>query len=254
LTPKLEHHYRFYLQPDAFAGEYVRFAEAESGHMVSSLRVKAGVTVAATDGRGGLYRILVERVEAGRVEGRVLESVRIERASPVIHLFQGIVRPSRMDLIVEKCTELGAAAFVPVVTERSVRLGAGGRTQRLARIAAEAMKQSLGVYLPQISEPVVFEQALDMLVGIDLSLVASECSGERRLAQVIADCKARAIAIWVGPEGGFTSDESNKMASYGALRFSLGPKRLRSETAAIVSVALINEAAAAPDTSPRTET
>jgi 16S rRNA (uracil1498-N3)-methyltransferase len=207
--------------------------------MISSLRLGSGRLVSATDGRGKVYDLVIEEAKRHRVKARVLDVRKIEAPCPEIFVFQGVVKPSNMELIVEKCVELGISGFVPVMCERCVARLGGKRTARLERIAIEAMKQSLGAYLPALYPAMAFGDALAMLGEFGSVLVAW---GEE-LACSLADAYGRepagSLALWIGPEGGLTKSEVDSLTGQGARTFSLGDHRLKSETAAIASVAII---------------
>jgi 16S rRNA (uracil1498-N3)-methyltransferase len=143
-----------------------------------------------------------------------------------------------MDLLVEKAVELGCAGLVPVECERCVRRVAGPRLARWRRIASEAMKQSRRAHLADVFEPLDFDEAAGMAGDFDLVLLASEAPAVRPLKEV-ARAGPAAVALWVGPEGGFTDPEVEALMSAGAETFSLGAYRLRSETAALAALAAV---------------
>ncbi len=233
------HHHLFYAPPELIRDGRIYFAEDESAHMFASLRKAAGDVIAATDGAGRLFEAELE--EAGR-SGAVARVTRVEEVPPPdvrLTLFQGMIRPQRMDLIIEKCVELGADTIVPVLTERAMERDAGARLSRWSRIALEAMKQSLRVYLPDVRPAVAFDDALGEAEGCDLVLVAHEQRGSPSLeGGDVVKGKGR-IGLFVGPEGGFSDAEIKALTRRGARVFGLGGARLKSETAAIAAVALI---------------
>ena len=235
---KVSRHQVFYFPPEALAEGVIVFPEDEAKHMAGSLRLASGDRVRATDGRGKFYEVEIARSAGRRLEARVLEVTEAQAAPLRVTIFQGIVRPQRMDLLVEKAAEMGVAAVVPVECARCVRGVTGRRLTRWRRIAREAMKQSLGAHLPHISEPRAFGEAAADLGGYDLVLAASEAEGGRALKDVVRGHPAT-TALWVGPEGGFTDEETGALRSAGALAFSLGPRRLRSETAALAALAAL---------------
>jgi 16S rRNA (uracil1498-N3)-methyltransferase len=247
---KASDHYRFYLTSGSIdsAGE-VAFPESESSHMKASLRIGAGEIVSATDGRGRVFKVSVERFAGKRAVGRVVEVRELESPVPRIHLYQGMIRAPRMDVVVEKCTELGVAAFTPVRTERSVRRLSGDRLERLSRIAVESMKQSLGAHLPRMEAPAAFDDAIAGLGGFDLTLAAHEGEAATTLAGAARGASPKrspgarieTIALWIGPEGGLTDTEISSLVGKGAVTFSLGERRLKAETAAIASVAALQQ-------------
>lgn len=231
-------HNLFYAPPDRISEDLVRFDRDESSHIVTSLRKAAGEAITMTDGAGRLYRARIE--EAGK-RGVVARIESVEDVPPPlaqVTLFQGMIRPQKMDMVIEKCVELGAGAIVPVVTERAMQRDPGARLERWSRIAVEAMKQSLRAYRPEISPALTFDRALGMCRDCDLVLVAHEQETAHPLEANLVMGK-RSIGLFIGPEGGFSDTEIEALGEGGAGVFGLGPARLRSETAAIAGVALI---------------
>jgi 16S rRNA (uracil1498-N3)-methyltransferase len=209
--------------------------------MVSSLRMGKGDLVAATDGKGSVFKVEIGEVSGKRATGRILETKEELRPQPEIHLFLGVIKGSHMDLVIEKCTELGVAAIWPVHTERVVGRLSPNRLERLRRIAVETMKQSLGSYLPGISAPFSFEDALGKFRGYDVTLAAWVDEPGRTLGKIELRPGPMKIGLWIGPEGGFTDREISALVDHGALTFSLGRQRLKAETAALASVAILRQ-------------
>jgi 16S rRNA (uracil1498-N3)-methyltransferase len=240
LKAKLASHYRFYV-PDGIPDgqERVRFSKAESRHMISSLRVREGDLVTATDGRGEVYSLAVESTHGREVTAALRAVECVERDGPAVDLFQAAVKPARMELIVEKATELGLWRFIPVVSSRSEKTLGEVKMERLRKAAVEAMKQSLGAYLPEVTGPVRFDEALAMPDAYDTVLVAWEGEEARPLSRVLEGCQGGRIALWIGPAGGFAEHEVAMLMDLGALTFTLGHRRLTSETAAIASLAVL---------------
>lgn len=217
----------------------VRFPRSESRHMTSSLRIREGDFVTAADGRGTVYRLAVETTSGREVSARVEGVERVERMGPEVCLFQALIKPARMELVVEKATELGLWEFVPVVSSRSEKTAGRSKLERLRKAAVEAMKQSLGAYLPEVRDPVTFTDAVGCLGEFDSVLVAGEGEGIPPLRSVLDGVSAERIALWIGPAGGFTELEEASLSECGGIGFSLGPQRLKSETAAIASIAML---------------
>jgi 16S rRNA (uracil1498-N3)-methyltransferase len=144
-----------------------------------------------------------------------------------------------MDLVVEKCVELGAAGLVVVDCERCQRRDSVARLERWRRVAVEAMKQSLQAHLPEIAWASALSGALAGAARLESSLVALGPGEHPRLGDVLAAGRPSSVGIWVGPEGGFSEEEIGLLAAAGAVPFRLSDSRLRSETAAIASVAAV---------------
>lgn len=240
MKAKILQHQIFYFLPRPLREGVIAFSREESRHMVKSLRLGVGALIRATDGAGRFYDAAIEHPSANCVEARVLKVTEARASAPAVTVFQGVVKAQRMDVLVEKAVEMGCAGLVPVECERCLRRVAGPRLARWRRIAREAMKQSLRAHLPEISEPHGFREAAAMLDGFNLVLVASEASGGKALREIVTPGIAR-VALWVGPEGGFTEAELSELVAAGGVAFTLGPHRLRSETAALAALAALRE-------------
>jgi len=168
------------------------------------------------------------------IEAEILE---LERIEPRIHfvLSVGLLKGKRMDYVIEKSTELGVVSIIPMLTKRTVVKNLGGlRRIRLERIAMAAMKQSRGAWLPKISEVEPFDEVVDYLSNYDLVLIAHPGGDWRPSGE-----RPSSVMIMIGPEGGFTDQELDEAVRRGAKVMDLGAKRLRSDTAAVVSLARV---------------
>ena len=150
-----------------------------------------------------------------------------------------------MDSVIEKCTEIGVNAFIPILTDKSlVKLEktnkAQNKTSRWRKVPIAAMKQSLRSYLPKIHEIMEFEQILQKTPEYDLTLIASLEPQSKSVREVFnSQNKYKNILLLVGPEGGFTPSELEKAREYKTVSVSLGPRRLRTETASIILVSQV---------------
>jgi len=144
-----------------------------------------------------------------------------------------------MEIAIEKCVELGLNAFSPVITERSMKRDTVARLGRWKKIAVEAMKQSLRVYAPDVRQPVSFGDALREMENFERTLVAHRQAAGDAIGECCLHMRRGRLGLFIGPEGGFSEAEIKALRERGALMFSLGNVRLKSETAAIASVAII---------------
>ena len=152
----------------------------------------------------------------------------------------------KFEWVLQKCTEVGVGRFVPMITERSVvRDGesvAGGKLERWRRILTEAAEQSGRGRVPELAAPVESDKGMAELEGFARSLIASTEAQDSGLENCLRGCSrigGVSIALFVGPEGGFTEDELERGRASGAIPFSLGERILRTETAAVVASSLI---------------
>ena len=214
----------------------------EARHAAKVLRLKPGDAVCAMDGSGHRWRGEIAEIESG-VTVRLLEPLDDHEAAVRVTVYEGIPKADKLDLIAQKLTELGAARLTPVRMERCVakldRKDGEKRRERLQKIAREAAKQC-GRGLPlQVSAPLDWREALHDMAGHDVLLVPWEEATGVRMGEVFARCpEARDIGIVVGPEGGITAEEVRSMLEIGGRAITLGPRILRTETAAVVCAAL----------------
>ena len=147
-----------------------------------------------------------------------------------VYLYQAVPKGGRMDLVVEKATEVGATGIVPLLTERGVVSPREGKVDRWRRVADAAARQSLGLRVPGVSEPVAFEAAVRN-VG-ESGVLLHNVPGIRD----VEDAVEPGVKLFVGPEGGWTGSELEAAKRAGLALAQLGSRRLRSETAGIVAV------------------
>ena len=199
-------------------------------HHLRVRRVSLGDRVAVLDGRGKEARgVLVARDRVA------IEEVRedLEREPAVeLTLYLGLLKGEKMDLVVQKMTEMGVARLVPLITRRCVPRPRPSRVERWRAIAREALKQCGGTVLPQIEFPVSLEEVV--LDGEGWVLWEGE--KERSLPRVTT---GRKVALAVGPEGGWEGEEVGLLQSKGFVPVTLGPRILRAETAALVGMTLL---------------
>ena len=231
----------FYIEPpvDGVAA----LPEDEARHAAKVLRLRAGDEVCAIDGAGGRWRAVIDAIGGGAARVRLVEALDSREAPVRVTVYQGVPKADKLDLITQKLTELGAAAIVPVKLERCVvkldERDGKKRRERLERIAREAAKQCGRALAPQVFEPMGWRDALAHMAGRELLLVPWEEARGARMKDAFAQRPdARDIGIVIGPEGGIAPEEVEAMSAAGARTVTLGPRILRTETAAVVSAAL----------------
>ncbi|HET6150802.1 MAG TPA: 16S rRNA (uracil(1498)-N(3))-methyltransferase [Polyangia bacterium] len=225
-------------------------------HLTRVLRARPGDALCLFDGQGGEIDAVVETIE----RDRTTLSLGAPRAAAIVAgarivLLQSLARGERMDWIIQKTTELGVTRVVPVAAERSVaRLSAAEAPARRARwqkIAREAARQCGRADVPDVGTPVALAGALEdsraelaAAGGAGFALWEGSRGRPLRVALAVAP---RAVALLVGPEGGFTDGEIAAAEAAGFQVAGLGPRILRVETAAVVAVALAQAAAGGLD-------
>ncbi len=227
----------FYIEPSE--GDFAALPAEEAKHAAKVLRLKLGDEVCAMDGAGRRWR--AEMAGEGRV--RLLEELPANECAARITVYEGLPKADKLDFIAQKLTELGAARLVPVKMERCVvKLdGKDGakRRERLQKIAREAAKQCRRGLPMDVSEPVDWKAALTVMAAHDALLIPWEDARGTRLKDVFMELpEARDIGIVIGPEGGMSPEEVDAMLQIGGRTVTLGPRILRTETAAVVAAAL----------------
>ena len=228
---------RVHVPPGQIDAGRARLPPAARHYLAEVLRLPAGAEIEVFDGVGGRY--------AGRLEPG-LETIALgpredaRGAGMEIALLFALAKGEKIDLVVQKATELGAARIVPFAAERSVvRLDgdrAGERARRWRRIAEEAARQCGRADVPDVASPLSLSAALASLAPGAVPVVFHP--GGAPVASLAAP-GAGGLAAVVGPEGGLTDGEVAACERAGALRAGLGPRVLRAETAAIVAIALL---------------
>jgi len=224
---------------------YATLGGPDARHMRLVLRVKKGDRIRLVDEERNLHEAAIEKVADREV---VAQIVRTEQGGPAagarLTVVQGIPRLPKADLIVQKLTELGVGGIVFAPTGRTPyrdghkRLEA--RLERLHTIAGAAARQCSRRDIPEVAVRADLGEAVEALGADAVMLVADEGAGGKRLKDCLSGADPRApVAVFIGPEGGLSEDETRMLEKAGAKPFSLGRNILRTETAAIVATALI---------------
>jgi len=230
----------------------------KSHYLVSVLRCMEGDAITVIDGTGRAYNAKIARIS----KGNVLIDITGENASDAessinLILCQSILKGDKMDMVIQKATELGVKEIVPVITERTLVKNTR-KTGRWRKIAEEAAEQCGRTVIPTVHEPIQFNEFLE---GQDNKKrgVMGHWSNEKMNGFIFWEEGGLAleeaikkllhspslynsntpIFVFVGPEGGFTSDEVKLAEAHGFVRTTLGRRILRAETAAIVSLSLV---------------
>lgn len=233
---------RLYVPPQAFRGDELEFDGERLRHVRTVLRLRPGDELAVTDGAGAEFRVAIERL--GRTAGSavVLERSSPQRESPLrTVLAQAVPRGDRFPLVLEKAVELGVSCILPVLSGRTVPSGVVGEqvVARWRRIVEGALAQSGRTWLPELQAPVGWPQLVADRQLPALRLLLWE-KAETGLQAVLERQAAPADAlVAVGPEGSWSPAEVELALQAGFLAVRLGPRILRSETAGIAALAVV---------------
>ncbi|APG24666.1 16S rRNA (uracil(1498)-N(3))-methyltransferase [Syntrophotalea acetylenica] len=232
--------HRFFITPEALRGEQVTLTEEIVHHLVV-LRLSEGAEIVLLDGLGTLCHCRLTGLAKKTGTATVLvRSKEIERSFP-IELIQALPKADKMDLILQKGTELGVTRFLPVQTNRSVpRLEPKReeqRRQRWLRIIREAARQCRRPLLPQLAPLATLDSALAGCQSA-LRLMLWE-EGSHALESVLPQQIPAGAAVLIGPEGGFSSEEVAVARRFGFVPVRFGPRILRSETAGFAAATIL---------------
>jgi 16S rRNA (uracil1498-N3)-methyltransferase len=235
--------FRFFLEPGRLSNAVVRFPRDVSHQIAHVLRLQPGQEVIVLDGSGQEYVVELEMTGA-EASGHVVKS-RPTTAEPKTHvqLFPAVLKARKLELVLQKCTEIGAGSFRPLVCERSVAEEPGrDRVRRFDDIVREAAEQSGRGRIPRVEEAIQFQDGIETAPAGSLIFSNRDSESGARpqpLEAVIRGGSAETVSIFTGPEGGFTDNEIGMALAQGHKLVSLGPRTLRAETAAIVATALV---------------
>lgn len=237
---------RIHLASTPAVGEIVTLPAAQAHYVSRVLRLRVGDTLATFDGAGYESHLSLTTVSGHRVQGQVVDAAtRLSSALPMpIILGQGLPKSAKMDLIVEKCSELGLTTLVPLYTARTVVRETPNRAAtklaRWHRIAEAAARQCGRALLLDIHPPQPLTAFYEQYGTLPGKLLCWEHERQLGLRQAIDHLSGGdAIAVLVGPEGGWTAQEVDEARAHGFTTISLGPHLLRTETAAIAITSLI---------------
>jgi 16S rRNA (uracil1498-N3)-methyltransferase len=225
------------------SGQRLRLEGNAASHVTRVLRLRVGGTLVVFDGAGGEYEASIDKAHGGEVLVAVGARADTERESVLpLTLAQGVSRGERMDLVVQKATELGVSHLVPVLTERSVvRLTAQQSDRKVNHwraVVVAACEQCGRNRLPSVAAPVPLAEFLkgSAAAGGDTRLLLSP-AGTATLEDVPRP--GAGVTVLIGPEGGLTDEEEKSAIAAGFTALRLGPRVLRTETAAIAALALL---------------
>lgn len=212
---------------------------SEQHHLRNVLRLGLGDTIRIVDGKGNVCIGEIYKINAETTEATILSRNFYERKTPSLTLFQGLPKNDKMEMILQKTTELGVTQIVPMSTEHSLQKPSVNRCERWHRVVLSATKQCKRSWIPELCDVQEFKGCLNTLQKYALSLIFWENEKERHIKAVLREePKVESIAFLVGPEGGFTKKEVNAAIENGCIPVTIGSNILRTETAAIAGIAI----------------
>jgi 16S rRNA (uracil1498-N3)-methyltransferase len=239
------HH--FFLPPTSIQGSLVTFPSEIARQIQAVLRLRAGQRVLVLDNLGSEFEVELSEVERGGVSGSVMAQ-RLAGGEPPVQLalYLCLAQREKFEWMLQKCTEVGACEFIPVISSRSlVQERVEGKQERWERILREAAEQSHRGRVPVLRPALRYEAALAEAARHPMRLIPWEQEDTLDLRTAlrptggITGIRPTSAAVLIGPEGGFSEAEVAAARAAGFLPITLGPRILRMETAAVVAAALV---------------
>lgn len=242
--------HRFHLPPEACQGTTLILADREAHHALHVVRLRRGERVSVLDGAGHEYLCDVREASRESVTLAVLHKNHVAPLPYHLTLLQAVTKGKAFEIIIQKATELGAFRVVPLISERVVSQpdddAAANKVEKWRLIAIDSIKQCGSAWLPQIEAPISLKAFLAHHERFELPLVASLQSDRHHPREVLDDYRIehgrlpKSVGVFVGPEGDFTSVEMDAIKESGTLPVTLGPLVLRSDTAAVYALSVLN--------------
>lgn len=234
---------RYFAPAEQIQFPFITLKGREHHHLTRVMRIQRGETIEVFDGRGNYHSARVERIDSSITKLRIVKSYFENKARFKLILAPALIKPKSMDLMLQKSTEMGASCISPVLAERSVvklERNIQKKITRWEKIVLSAAKQCGRAYLPKIEKPVPLARFLkEKAGGTGLCLYQHE---QYLLKDILEESSPspEKVFLLVGPEGDWTDPEKKNIVQHGFRMASLGPKTLRSETAAICGLAIIS--------------
>ena len=238
--------HRFFVEPSQIGEKEIVITGPDVNHIRNVLRMRAGEELLAADGQGSEYRCILRELQDSEIRAEICRKLSGSAELPSrITLFQGLPKSDKMDLIIQKCVELGVFRIVPVTTKRTVvKLDAKkeeSRRKRWTAVSESAAKQSKRMIVPKVHPVMKFGDALEYARSLDLVLIPYErAKGMRYTKELFASIRpGQSVGIFIGPEGGFEQAEVEQAVETGAVPVTLGKRILRTETAGMTVLSIL---------------
>ncbi|WP_341348267.1 RsmE family RNA methyltransferase [Paenibacillus sp. FSL H3-0469] len=242
---------RYFVTPAQFGADKVSIDGEDARHIAKVMRGKAGDKLIVSDGVSREALAEIADIEIGLVTVSILEPLAMTHEPRIqITVAQSLPKGDKLETVIQKCTEIGAVAFTPFLSERTIvqydERKESKRVERWRKICKEAAEQAHRNIVPQVNSPLSWKQLLQSFSGYDAVYFCYEKEEGLQLRSAAAPWlaslpqeAAAKVMIVVGPEGGFSTEECRLAEEAGAVSVGLGPRILRCETAGMVAAACI---------------
>ena len=236
---------KYFTEPENIKDGFIEIFSDEAKHILNVMRMEIGDKLTICDGQSNDYLCRICETGKNCLKAKIEETTKSESEPKTkITLYQGLPKSDKMELIIQKCVEIGVCRIVPVITERAVvKIEKGAKedkkTERWQKIAESAAKQSGRGIIPAVERPMKFKEAIEEAVKNGEAIIPYENEKDRGLKEFVKNSKAENIGIFIGPEGGFDTKEIEFAVENGVMSVTLGKRILRTETAGIVTSAIV---------------
>ena len=239
--------HRFFVEEPAMGENSITITGGDVNHIKNVLRMAVGDKICVINGQNNKeYYCEITAVGNDAVDTRICEIRESDQElGNEVVLFQGLPKSDKMELIIQKAVELGVHTIVPVSTDRTVvKLDAkkeANKRKRWMSISESAAKQSGRLRIPEVTPVVSYREELEMAKKMDVRLIPYELAeGMEKTRELMSSIQpGQSVAVFIGPEGGFESSEIEKAMEIGAWPITLGKRILRTETAGLVTLAML---------------
>jgi 16S rRNA (uracil1498-N3)-methyltransferase len=237
--------HRFFIKQEDIYDDGITIEGEDVQHISKVLRLKEGDKIVLCDQTGTDYNVAIESISKHTVKTIIIDKVP-SKGEPTIEvvLYQGIPKSTKMDLIIQKCTEMGITRVVPVFTTRTIvklesEKDEAKKVLRWTKIAEEAAKQSARGIVPHIDMPMNLEQALMDSRKLDIVLMPYELEKDMSVKAALQGKIAKSVGFFIGPEGGFNAPEIVRAKQNNVIPVTLGSRIMRTETAGFAMLTCI---------------
>lgn len=237
---------KFFIDKNALDSTSIKLHGEDVQHIKKVLRTKIGEKIVVCDGDNTDYTVQIQSIEDMEIIADIIEKRKCDTEPPIrVVLFQGVPKSDKMELIIQKCVELGISEIIPVITTRTIVKFDNAKDEikkqlRWQKIANEAAKQCNRGVLPIIGLPLDFATAVEKIKDFNLFLMPYENEADTKLKGVLENYRdASSIGIFIGPEGGFAENEVKKCLEAGCIPVTLGKRILRTETAGFAVLSIL---------------
>ncbi|WP_058485394.1 16S rRNA (uracil(1498)-N(3))-methyltransferase [Defluviitalea phaphyphila] len=237
--------HRFFVEPTQIKNNNISIYGEDVKHISKVLRLKNNDKIIICNGQGTDYECIIKNINKEEIVTEIISS-RSSSGEPKVKitLFQGVTKSDKMNIVIQKCVEMGIYKIVPVITDRTIvkienEKKEKSKLLRWQKISEAAAKQSQRGIIPNITEIITFSEAIKEAKKIDFKVIAYEKEKINHLKDIFKKFEGRDIAIFIGPEGGFTEEEISLAKENNIIPITLGKRILRTETAGLFLLSIM---------------